>query len=160
MDTSVIILLATLTLTSCNTGRTLHGKTEESEAKKRVIPETIYSIDSDNDGIYEFIEIAEEDGPLPIQGKQQFTADFYRALKYPASARENDIQGIVILEIEIDSNGKVQMVNTKKGISADCDRAAETAYINASKEGFWPLIFNNNPVNFKMEKAIGFWLEH
>ena len=53
------------------------------------------------------IDIAEDSKPQPLQGKMQWYRDFYGEIKYPATARENGIQGVVELESHINAFGKV-----------------------------------------------------
>ena len=45
-------------------------------------------------------------------------------LKYPRSAREMEIQGVVVLRFVVKSDGSVGKVVFQKGLSPDCDKAA------------------------------------
>ena len=156
---TLFLFLLSLIHFGCNTTKPFENNPKPTNTNKKTLPKTIYFIDIDIDGSYEIIELDEVQKPQPNQGKQQFTIDFYRAFRYPASARTNSIEGIVILEVVVNSSGKVTSVITKKGLSSDCDQAAEKAYFVASQLGFQPLIINNKPTNFKMELCVGFWLD-
>ncbi|MBK9256963.1 MAG: energy transducer TonB [Saprospiraceae bacterium] len=161
MNVKLVLLniISAFILLSCNTSSKLSAKTEVEKPNKKSLPETLYLVDANHNGIYELIEISEENIPVPTQGNQQFVLDFYKALRYPASARDKGIEGIVILEVFVDSKGKVTGVKTKKGISIDCVAAAEKAFIDSTVEGYFPLILQDKPTIFKMEMAVGFWLE-
>lgn len=161
MKSTLIYLLATTLLaTGCyTTTYQTNQNANSNQAKRRPLPDIVYSIDQNNDGNFTVIEIEEEKRPQPTQGKDQWIRDFYGKLKYPAVARENGIGGIVILDIEFDQSGKVTQVGIKKSVSTECDEEAKKAYINSTQQGYSPLIINNVPVKFRMELPVGFWLE-
>jgi len=123
------------------------------------MPETVYLVDSDNDGTYLPVNLNEEIKPQPTQGKVQWTLDIYRTMKYPAAARQNGIEGVIILDVEFDINGRVTNLGVKKSVSVECDEEAKRAFMMASQEGYSPLILNGSPVKFKMEFPVAFWLD-
>lgn len=123
------------------------------------IPETIYYTDIDNDGFYEIMDSSVSKKPEPLQGEKQFYRDLSPLIRYPSKARENGIQGVVLLEIFVDENGKVTDVKVKQSVSYECDETAKNAFINASKQGYWPLIINEKATKFKMECPVRFKLE-
>ena len=131
----------------------------QKNMKKHELPPKVFSIDTNNDGNYEISEIDEDSYPVPIQGNDQWKKDFYSKLLYPASARRSGVSGIVILEIEVDETGKVTTVAIQQGLSKECDETARTAFINATKLGYYPYMVDKSPSKFKMEWPIGFWLE-
>lgn len=128
----------------------LLGQTSQSK------PLTQYFIDSNGDGIYESIQLENE--PIPSQGKEEFRRNFSSLIKYPASARENGIAGIVTLGVLIDETGKVLTVEIVKSLSSDCDEAARKAFFQATTKGYAPLLLNSIPVKYKMEMPVQFWL--
>lgn len=148
------ILISILFATACATYKTTSSKEYLTRSK----PDTVYLIDANQDGNYEAIHLDKADRPIPIQGEKQFTIDFYSTVKYPAIARENGIEGAVILEVELNEDGKVLSVNIKEGISTELDNEAIRAFIHASQNGYYPLIINQQPVKFKMHHSVGFWL--
>ena len=127
-----------------------------TKSRKKPLPKVQYFADLLNDGNFKKIELSE--GPIPMQGNDQWLRDFYGSIKYPALARENSIQGIVILNVLINKMGKVESVTIKKRLSDDCDQEAKRAFIASTKKGYSPLLVEGKPVNFKMEMPVGFWL--
>jgi TonB family protein len=149
-----ILVLSTLSFSGCIT----YPQTDpESKAPGRQLPPPQYFTDEDGDGTFDPIQL--EENPEPRQGKEQWVRDFYGSIKYPASARENAIQGIVMLEVLIDETGIVQEVNIKEKVSKDCDEEAKRAFLYATQQGFTPLIRNGVAVKFKMETGILFSLK-
>ena len=128
-------------------------------SERTPLPKTVYSVDTNNDGNYEAIELAKENFPKPIQGKDQWARDFFGSIRYPPQARQNGIQGRVILDIKVDEMGKVTNVGIKEGISMECNEEAKRAFIQSTQRGYLPLIVNNIPTKFQMELPVGFWLE-
>lgn len=133
--------------------------TTANKVKRSPMPKVVFSVDKGNDGNYEIIEIEKENAPEPIQGRNQWVRDFYGSIKYPAKARENGVEGLVILDVEINQNGQVTLVEIKKGISKECDEEAKRAYIHSTQNGYHPLMIDNVPTKFRMELPVGFWLE-
>ncbi len=123
------------------------------------MPKVVFSVDTDKDGNYEVIELDKENKPKPIQGNDQWARDFYGSIKYPAKARENGIGGLVILDIIIDQNGKVESVDIKHGVSLECDQEAKRAYISSTQKGYFPIMINDIPTELRMELPVGFWIE-
>lgn len=66
-------------------------------------------------------------------------------LKYPRSAREMEIQGVVVLRFVVKSDGSVGKVVVQKGLSPDCDKAAID--LIKSLPRFKPGKENGQPVN-------------
>jgi TonB family protein len=123
------------------------------------LPEILYYVDTDNDGKYTIISIEKDKRPEPLQGEAQFNKELSRLLRYPAIARANGIEGIVLLDVSVDENGKVTDIMVDKSVSKECDETAREAFINASKQGYWPLIINEKTTKFKMACPIKFKLE-
>lgn len=70
--------------------------------------------------------------PEPVGGYDAIR----KKLIYPAKARENGIEGIVEIEIEVDEFGEVQKAEVLKGIGHGCDEAAQIAvYYTKFKPG-------------------------
>lgn len=134
----------------------LLAQKQTSQSKPPSISPTLYFIDSNGDDIYEDIQL--EDEPIPSQGKEEFRRNFSSLIKYPASARENGIKGVVILHVSIDETGSVLSVEIAKSLSKECDEAARKAFIQATTNGYAPLLLNGIPVKYKMEMPVQFWL--
>jgi len=100
----------------------------------------------------EFICIVEE-CPRPIGGMKYI----YDYLFYPDSARENGIEGEVVLIATVDINGFVKDVNLIQGIGYGCD---EEAIKTVSTTRFFPGRNNDNPVQSDVTMRIRFTKEH
>jgi len=61
--------------------------------------------------------------PFPIGGIEAIA----KQVKYPAEAKEQNIQGKVLIEALIDKNGKVKSTKVIKSVGHGCDEAAEKA---------------------------------
>ncbi len=126
------------------------------QSQRRLMPEMKFYVDADGDGTFDEVQL--EKKPEPKQGNDQWMRDFYGSIKYPSSARQNGIEGIVILKVTVNEFGNIQNVGIKQGISQDCDEEAKRAFIYATELGYSPLKFNSNPVKFIVELPVGFWL--
>ena len=97
----------------------------------------------------EYILVSSNDKPVPVQGEEQFYRDMYTKMQYPASARNNNIQGTVMFEILINELGQVKNIERLNSLSLDCDIEAEAAIKRGCSKGFQPFIFNGTAVNIK-----------
>lgn len=96
--------------------------------------------------------------PKPKQGDDEFYRDMYLDLRYPAIARQNNIQGTVIFEVDIDEYGKVENINRTTSLSMECDKEAQSAIERGCSKGFEPYEYNGKkvkvryliPVNFRL----------
>jgi TonB family protein len=89
--------------------------------------------------------------PKPIGG----IAALQKNLVYPEEARYRGIEGMVILEILINENGKVEDTRVVKSLNADCDIAAvsaiqKTRWEPAEKEGKPIKTWTGVPVTFRI----------
>ena len=108
------------------------------------------------DGMY--LDLDTEMKPKPTQGEDEFYRDMYLNLRYPANARENNIQGTVIFEVDIDEDGNVEQINRTSSLSKECDKEAQSAIERGCSKGFQPYEFNGKivkvryliPVNFRL----------
>lgn len=96
-----------------------------------------------------YILVNSEDKPKPTQGEEQFYRDMYSKMKYPANARENNIQGTVIFEVMIDENGKVENIEKLNSLSLDCDTEAQVAIERGCEKGFQPYTHQGETVKVK-----------
>lgn len=158
MKFKYVFVFTILLSLSCTTKKILQ-ENETSAIRKFTKPDNIYSIDPNDDGIYDVIEVTKENEPQPIQGKEQFDKDFGKVVKYPAVAREEMIQGIVTLEVDVDINGKVTEILIKKSLSPECDFEAEKAFRFATQNGYVPFVYNKIRTAFRIEYNGSFWLE-
>ncbi len=149
-----MLVLSTLGFSGCIT---YPQTSTASPNPRRQLPPIQYFADDNGDGILESIQLEKE--PEPRQGTEQWTRDFYGSVKYPASARENGIQGIVVLAVLVDETGKVLDAGIAKKLFKDCDQEARRAFLSATQQGYTPLLRNGVAVKFKVHYPVGFWLD-
>ncbi|NUO00786.1 MAG: energy transducer TonB [Saprospiraceae bacterium] len=154
--TSLLVALA-LTALSFSGCITYPQTSTTSPNPRRQLPPIEYFADDNGDGILEPILLEKE--PEPRQGTEQWTRDFYGTIKYPALARENGIQGIVMLAVLVDETGKVLDADIAKKLFKDCDQEARRAFLSATQQGYTPLARGGVAVKFKMHYPVGFWLD-
>ncbi len=95
----------------------------------------------------------------PIVGKIEFLRGFYKSLRYPASARNNGIQGTVILEVFVDKEGSVEKVNIHQSLQTECDQASLNSFMENITAGFKPYSINNQYYRFNLFMPVKFRLE-
>ncbi len=90
--------------------------------------------------------------PTPVGGM----IAIQKLIQYPEGAKNNGIQGTVIISAEIDAKGNVTNTKILEGIYPDCDEVA----VNAIKQvKFNPAIRNNLPVKSEVVIPVSFKLE-
>jgi len=73
--------------------------------------------------------------------------DIYRNVKYPAEARELDIQGTVVTRFFVEKNGSVNEIHTVQGIGHGCDEECIRVIRLISDETGWnPTYVDCNPI--------------
>lgn len=88
---------------------------------------------------------------------QQGLIDFLaKNIKYPTVAKENGIEGIVVVEFIIETDGRVSGTKLMKGIGAGCDEEA-VRVVNLTR--WTPGIQNNKVVPVKYTLPISFKLD-
>lgn len=89
-------------------------------------------------------------------GNQAFFQYITQYLNYPDIAKENCIEGQVIISIEIEANGKIKNTKVLKGIGFGCDKEAIRVVQNMPK---WiPAKRLGNPIASKIVIPIKFRL--
>ena len=144
---------------SCSTPTSANKSSgaKEQFTGRKTLPDPRYYIDTNGDDVYE--NVALDKVPEPVQGKDQWIRDFYLTIRYPPSARENGIGGIVMLEVLINTFGEVAEVKVKEGLSSDCDNEAKRALLASTEEGYTPAVYQGDRVWCKIDVPVGFWLE-
>ncbi|MBK0379841.1 energy transducer TonB [Mucilaginibacter segetis] len=87
-------------------------------------------------------------------------AGFYKylgkAIRYPAIARENNVQGRVILQFVVERDGSLTDIKVIRGIGSGCDEEAVRALKNSPR---WsPGIQNGRPVRVQYSVPVSFSL--
>lgn len=88
-------------------------------------------------------EVAEEDAEFP-GGHVGLLTYIRNHVKYPASALETNLQGMVILRFVVERDGSVGDVNITKSLSPDCDK--ESVRLIKSLPKFKPAKIDGKPV--------------
>ncbi|HWZ02249.1 MAG TPA: TonB family protein [Mucilaginibacter sp.] len=93
-----------------------------------------------------------------LDGITRFSITLAENIRYPAKARETNIQGKVLIAFTVDSLGLASNFRVKNGIGGGCDEEA----LRAVKliEGDWlPAILNGKPVTVEVDMPVNFTLE-
>ncbi len=89
---------------------------------------------------------------MPIGGVKEIGKN----VKYPESAKEEGIQGKVLVKVFVNKNGNVTKTMIITSLNADCDKAAETAI---KKTKFEPAQIDGKNVDAKVTIPIMFKLD-
>jgi protein TonB len=99
---------------------------------------------------------AVEQSPSFPGGDAKFGAYLGKAIRYPAIARENNVQGRVILTFVVERDGSLTDIKVVRGIGSGCDEEAVRA-LKASPK--WkPGIQNGRPVRVQYSVPVAFSL--
>lgn len=110
------------------------------------------SVEADPDQIFTAVELVPE-YPGGLDKLGSYLAKFIR---YPAVARENGIQGRVIITFVVERDGSLSKVKVVRGIGSGCDEEAVRVMKNSPK---WkPGIQNGRPVRVLYSIPISFTL--
>lgn len=96
--------------------------------------------------------------PEPLTGQNQYLRTMYGKLNYPPMARENSVQGYVIITVVINEMGQQESAVLKRGIGSGCDEEALLAVQRGGQIGFTPAIKNGKPVKVKYDVPVKFSL--
>ena len=85
----------------------------------------------------------------------------YKNLRYPAIARENGVEGTVVIQFVVDQEGKVDEVNIVRDIGAGCGEAAAKIVndMNNLPERWTPGKQRGRPVKVLYTLPVKFQLE-
>ena len=91
-----------------------------------------------------------------IGGSKVWEAYLKKQLKYPKAAKENKIEGTVVIEFTIHSNSTISGVKAFKSVEKSLDEEA----LRLIQNGRWvPAIQNGRQVNYRARWEIEFRLE-
>lgn len=62
--------------------------------------------------------------PVYIPNNDSIYPDLRRVLRYPERARQETVEGVVYVTIEIDTSGSIEKATVRKGVRSDLDSAA------------------------------------
>lgn len=95
--------------------------------------------------------------PVYIGGEFSMMQHIAMELEYPPMARENNIQGRVVISLEIDENGNTSNYKIESGIGHGCDEAA-LKVVKSLPNGWTPALNNGKKARVKMTVPIRFVL--
>jgi TonB family protein len=144
------LFLISLSISSCGTS----NKSAQNSSRNQKELGYPISIDANNDGTFERIELSKEQVPQPVQGNAVWSNEF---LKATSQGIKNRIEGEMLLNVIIDESGKVDLVTVKKSLSREIDEAVRKAYINSTLKGYTPLIINGTPTKFRIDIPVSFY---
>ena len=91
-----------------------------------------------------------------IGGMKVWEAYLKKQLKYPKAAKENNIQGTVVIEFTVHSNSTISDLKVFKSVEKSLDEEA----LRLIREGRWiPAIQNGRQVNYRARREIEFRLK-
>jgi protein TonB len=100
---------------------------------------------------------AVEQEPTPAGGISKFYEYLSKNIRYPAVAKENNIQGKVFLTFVVEKDGSITDVKVLRGIGSGCDEEAVRVLRNAPR---WkPGIQNGRPVRVQYQVPVSFALQ-
>ncbi|HZV69158.1 MAG TPA: energy transducer TonB [Saprospiraceae bacterium] len=122
--------------------------TLSSKAEPEFFPYFVYK-----DGSY--IETELDKKPEVIGGIESM----YRDIKYPALARENGIQGTVVVTVTINELGQLEDALITRHVGGGCDEEALRVVKIHGQQGFVPAEINGIPVKVRYGIPLRFILQ-
>lgn len=104
----------------------------------------------EEDKVYNVVEVM----PTYPGGEQALLACIVKNLKYPKSARRNEVQGIVVVRFVVLEDGKVGDIVIQRSLDPECDNAAKKAikklkrFTPGRQQGKPVKVWFNCPVKF------------
>ena len=94
--------------------------------------------------------------PIPSGGMQGWNSFLSENLKYPETAQEKGVEGVVIIELLVTTDGSVENVSVVRGNGGGCDK--EAAGVIKNSTNWTPGEKDGKPVNTIMKLPIKFAL--
>lgn len=114
---------------------------------KKLIADSSYAVYSRADKSPEFYK----------NGDEGLTEYILTEIEYPKVAKEKTIEGTVVLEFVIETNGYVTNIEVKQGVNGGCTEEA----VRLIKESRWqPALVNNKLVRYRTNYPISFSLRN
>lgn len=95
----------------------------------------------------------------PIVGWREIFKKLATEIKYPALARENNIQGKVHSYFIVNEQGIIDEIGIDSGIGYGCDEEVLRVINLFKNEPFYPAEMNGNPIKSKVLFPVSFKLE-
>ncbi len=108
----------------------------------------------DDNKVYDFVSIERQ--PEYQGGMSKFYAYLGKAIRYPAMAQENNVQGKVFLSFVVEKDGKLTDIEVVRGLGSGCDE--EAIRVLKASPRWVPGIQNGKPVRVKFNISVNFTL--
>lgn len=95
----------------------------------------------------------------PVIGWSEFFVKLLHEVKYPALAREKEIQGKVHSYFIVNEQGIIDEIGLDSGIGYGCDEEVLRVINLFKNEPFYPAEMNGNPIKSKVLFPVSFKLE-
>jgi len=131
-----------ITLTSVQTSVEI---IEENDSVTTAIPEEVDVLVPISKGLV-VAHATQSNQPVPEQGLAQFNSYILNNFVYPEQAKQNQIEGSVIVQFVVTLNGAVDEFKIIKSLGFGCDEAAKTLIQNGPS---WKTYVSNDFVEYK-----------
>lgn len=137
-----------------NTGtETVKGEDKGYVPQIEEPPAAPAAVEAEPDKVFNFVE---QSPTFP--GGDAALMDYLRKnIKYPPIARENNVEGRVLISFVVDKNGKIRDITVKRGIGSGCDE--EAVRVVKSMPEWKPGRQNGKAVNVMYNLPISFKLQ-
>jgi TonB family protein len=96
--------------------------------------------------------------PIFVDGNNKIIQLYVSNIRYPAKARESNLQGKVLIAVTVDTLGHLSNYRVKKSVGGGCDE--EALRVVKLIDGDWlPGMLNGKPVTVEYELPISFTLQ-
>jgi periplasmic protein TonB len=106
----------------------------------------------EDEPIYEVVDIP----PVPKGGQQAVLKTLVKNLRYPASALEKGVEGLVAVEFVVEIDGSISQLAIARGIGYGCDE--EAMRVVAMLKKWSPGILDGEAVRTRMKFPVKFKL--
>lgn len=158
------IIILTLLMAACHSSKETYYEPKSNQTPQPLQAPAQFGesilIDTSGAGQYVLIDLPEDQWPQPKEGTLSFLKSLYSSVKYPATARQNGIQGQVLIDIWVNELGQATFFSVEESAHISLDQASLSAVKYASQPGFTVLMYNGKavpyrsriPVKFKLQK--------
>jgi len=144
------VMTVTLSSISCSKKVAVLEEKENDFQKKETIYEVWTAIG---------YEVKELDSKPVLKGGELSYRLVYKDFRYPASARENKVEGKVEILVVVNEFGVLESMELIKGIGSGCDEESHEAVRNMQEIGFEPAIIGGIPVKVRYIIPVNFRLD-
>lgn len=92
----------------------------------------------------------------PTGGYEKLYQYFTEAIRYPQTAVNDSIQGVVVVDFVVNKSGKVEHIQIQQSLRADCDK--EAIRVIENMEAWLPALLNGKPVPARVSVPLTFQL--